>query len=40
MIPLKYKAINKTTIFTHFAAKQAEGKEAKDWFNLVPPPYY
>ena len=37
MIPLEYEAINKTTISTDLAAKQAEGKEAKSWSELVPP---
>jgi hypothetical protein len=40
MIPLEYEAINKTTISTDLAAKQAEGKEAKSWSELVPPPYH
>ena len=40
MIPLEYKAINKTTISTNLAAKQAKGKEAKSWSKLVPPPYH
>ena len=40
MIPLEYEAINKTTISTDLAAKQAEGKEAKNWSELVPPPYH
>ena len=36
MIPLECKAINKTTISTDLAAKQAEGKEAKMGPNLSP----
>ena len=40
MIPLKCEAINKTTISTDLAAKQVEGKEAKSWSKLVPPPYH
>ena len=39
MIPLECEAINKTTISTDLAAKQAEGKEAKSWSELVPPCY-
>ena len=40
MIPLKCKAINKTTISTDLAAKQAEEKKEKSWFKLVPPSYH
>ena len=40
MIPLECEAINKTTISTDLATKQAEGKEAKSWSELVPPPYH
>ena len=40
MIPLEYEAINKTTISTDLATKQAEGKEAKSWSELIPPPYH
>ena len=40
MIPLECEAINKTTISTNLAAKQVEGKEAKSWSELVPPPYH
>ena len=40
MIPLEYEAINKTTISTNLAAKQAEGKEAKNWSKLIPPLYH
>ena len=40
MIPLECEAINKTTISTDLAAKQAGGKEVKSWSELVPPPYY
>ena len=40
MIPLECKAINKTTISTDLATKQAEGKVAKSWSELVPPPYH
>ena len=40
MIPLECKAINKTTISTNLAARQVEGKEARSWSKLVPPPYY
>ena len=36
MIPLEYEAINKTTISTDLAAKQAEGREAKSWSELIP----
>ena len=40
MIPLKCEAINKTTISINLAAKQVEAKEAKNWSDLVPPPYH
>ena len=40
MIPLECEAINKTTISTDLASKQAEGKEAKSWSELIPPPYH
>ena len=40
MIPLECEQINKTTISTNLATKQAEGKEAKGWSKLIPPPYH
>ena len=40
MIPLECEAINKTTISTNLAAKQAEGKKAKSWSKLIPPLYH
>ena len=40
MIPLKCKAINKTTISTNLPVKQVKEKEAKSWSKLVPPSYH
>ena len=40
MIPFNCETINKTTISTDLATKQVEGKEARSWSKLVPPPYH
>jgi hypothetical protein len=39
-ISIQPEAINKITISTELAAKEAEGQEKKDWSELVPSAYH